>query len=342
MKLPPLKALPVFESVARLNSFSRAALELHVSQSAVSHQVKQLEEYLGERLFVRHGRSLELTDQGASYLEAVSSALIQIEKASQQLLGQADTRLRLAVSSSFAVRWLVPRMPLLKRLHPEIELALEMTTEEPELSDRIADCFIALGNRQRAYSYELLYVEQLFPICSRSFWQSICRDLEMSGEEPGQRDQSLTPEQVARYPLLSTHSIYGEANRDWYEWFGAAGRSVPAGTKTQQFSHMLLALEAARHDQGIALANDYMLEAAASSQQDLVRLPTHAVTTGDQFYFAYKTTRRNEPGIQVLRRWLVGQAIESGLRSSDGGRSPSALPPGHGESEEAASPRQPL
>jgi len=314
MKLPPLKALPVFEAVARLNSFSRAAEELHVSQSAVSHQVKQLEEYLGERLFRRHGRSLELTGEGRSYQEAVSSALIQIERASQQLLGQADTRLRLAVFSSFAVRWLVPRMPLLKRVHPEIELALEMTTELPELSDRIADCFIAVGNRQRAYSYDLLYVERLFPICSRSFWESICADLESRGEALGESAQGLTPDQVARYPLLSTYSIYGEENRDWYEWFQAAGRPMPGSAKTQQFSHMLLALEAARHDQGIALANDYMLEATAPSRQDLVRLPTHTVTTGDRFYFAYKTTRRNEPGIQVVRRWLVGQAIESGLR----------------------------
>ncbi|WP_286803986.1 LysR family transcriptional regulator, partial [Marinobacter sp. UBA2498] len=96
MKLPPLKALPVFEAVARLNSFSLAADELAVSQSAVSHQIKQLEKYLGEPLFSRGGRSLSLTDQGRQYLDAVSSALLQIERASEQLVGHEEARIRLS------------------------------------------------------------------------------------------------------------------------------------------------------------------------------------------------------------------------------------------------------
>ncbi len=144
MKLPPLKALPVFEAVARLNSFSLAADELAVSQSAVSHQIKQLEKYLGEQLFWRSGRTLSLTDQGRQYLDAVSSALLQIERASEQLVGHEEARLRLSVFSSFAVRWLVPRLPYLQRLHPQLDLALEMSSGNPVLSDRVADCFMGI------------------------------------------------------------------------------------------------------------------------------------------------------------------------------------------------------
>ena len=96
MKLPPLKALPVFEAVARLNSFSLAAEELSVGQSAVSHQIKLLETYLGESLFTRTGRYLALTDEGRQYFDAVSTALLQIERASEQLLGQDTARLRLS------------------------------------------------------------------------------------------------------------------------------------------------------------------------------------------------------------------------------------------------------
>ena len=144
MKLPPLKALPVFEAVARLNSFSLAADELAVSQSAVSHQIKQLETYLGEQLFWRSGRTLSLTDEGRQYLDAVSSALLQIERASEQILGHEESLLRLSVFSSFAVRWLVPRLPDLKRLHPQLDLALEMSSGNPVLSDRVADCFITV------------------------------------------------------------------------------------------------------------------------------------------------------------------------------------------------------
>lgn len=313
MKLPPLNALPVFEAVARLNSFSRAAVELNVSQSAVSHQIKTLETYLGEKLFLRTGRSLALTEEGKVYLESIGTALMQIERATGQLLGQAQARLRLSVYSSFAVRWLVPRLPELQRLHPQLELALEMTSESPVLSDRVADCFITIDPRSDAFSYDLLYREQLFPVCSRSYWQTLCRELGLQealavGEQPG-----LTPAQVARFPLLSTHSIFGRAGGDWEAWFGDAGQTIPGDSRVQHFSHMLLALEAARFHQGIALTNDYMLS-NRSDADDFVRLPCHPVVTGDSFYFAFKTSRRREPALRLLRRWLIDEAIATGLR----------------------------
>lgn len=313
MKLPPLKSLPVFEAVARLNSFSLAAEELAVSQSAVSHQIKQLETYLGETLFNRTGRYLALTEDGRQYLEAVSSALLQIERASEQLLGHEESRLRLSVFSSFAVRWLAPRLPDLQRVHPQVELSLEMTSENPVLSDRVADCFITIKPDSPAFSYELLYTERLFPVCSQDFWQKIRRELaldEVAGD-PG--SVSLTPEQVARFPLLSTHSIYDKQSGDWEAWYREAGLALPASARLLHSSHMLLSLEAARFHQGIALTNDYMLSTRKDSE-DFVKLPSHSVVTGDRFYFAWKTSRRRERGIQLLRRWLVVQAIDSGLR----------------------------
>jgi DNA-binding transcriptional LysR family regulator len=312
MKLPPLKALPVFEAVARLNSFSLAAEELAVSQSAVSHQIKQLETYLGEQLFWRSGRTLSLTDEGRQYLDAVSSALLQIERASEQLLGHEESRLRLSVFSSFAVRWLVPRLPELQRLHPQLDLALEMSSANPVLSDRVADCFITVGRGSSAYSYELLYVERLFPVCSQDYWQRIRRELGRSGTDG--EEAPLTPEDVARFPLLSTHSIFEKPAGDWEVWYRAVERDIPVDARVQHFSHMLLALEAARFHQGIALTNDYMLSTRKDSE-DFVRLPCHPVMTGDEFFFAWKTSRRGERGIQLLRRWLVSQAIEGGLRS---------------------------
>lgn len=314
MKLPPLKALPVFEAVARLNSFSLAADELAVSQSAVSHQIKQLEAYLGEPLFWRSGRTLSLTDEGRQYLEAVSSALLQIERASEQLLGHEESRLRLSVFSSFAVRWLVPRLPDLQRLHPQLDLALEMSSTNPVLSDRVADCFITIHRDSTAFSYEPLYVERLFPVCSQDYWQRIRRELALEAADTA--DLALMPEDLAGFPLLSTHSIFERAGGDWEAWFRAVERPVPKHARLQHFSHMLLALEAARFHQGIALTNDYMLSTREDSA-DFVRLPCHPVMTGDEFYFAWKTSRRQEPGIQILRRWLVDEAIKGGLRRSD-------------------------
>ncbi|MCK7550782.1 MULTISPECIES: LysR substrate-binding domain-containing protein [Marinobacter] len=314
MKLPPLKSLPVFEAVARLNSFSLAAEELAVSQSAVSHQIKQLETYLGETLFNRTGRYLAMTEEGRQYLEAVSSALLQIERASEQLLGHEESRLRLSVFSSFAVRWLAPRLPELQRSHPQVELSLEMSSENPVLSDRVADCFITIKPESPAFSYELLYKERLFPVCSPDFWQRIRRELALDDASAEVGSVSLTPEQVALFPLLSTHSIYDKQAGDWEAWYHEAGLALPASSRLLHSSHMLLSLEAARFHQGIALTNDYMLSTRKDSE-DFVKLPCHFVVTGDRFYFAWKTSRRRERGIQLLRRWLVAQAVEGGLRS---------------------------
>ncbi len=312
MKLPPLKSLPVFEAVARLNSFSLAADELAVSQSAVSHQMKQLETYLGEKLFWRSGRTLTLTDEGRQYLESISSALLQIERASEQLLGHEESLLRLSVFSSFAVRWLAPRLPELQRTHPQVELSLEMSSENPVLSDRVADCFITIKPNSPAFSYELLYKERLFPVCSQDFWQRIRRELAL--DVTGDVDSvSLTPQQVALFPLLSTHSIYDKQAGDWEAWYQEAGLTLPASSRLLHSSHMLLSLEAARFHQGIALTNDYMLSTRKDSE-DFVRLPCHTVMTGDEFFFAWKTSRRSERGLQLLRRWLVDEAIRSGLR----------------------------
>lgn len=319
MKLPPLNALPVFEAVARLNSFSRAAEELNVSQSAISHQIKGLEAYLGEKLFLRNGRKLALTEEGRVYLEGIGSALLQIERVSAQLLGREGSQIRLSVISSFAVRWLVPRLPDLQRQHPQLDLVLEMTSEPPTLSDRVADCFITLNAGVPAFSYDVLYRERLFPVSSRQYWQRICRELglqEPSSDRPEEDVLALSPNQLAVYPLLSTHSIYGRRAGDWEEWFKAAGASLPGAARIQHFSHMLLALEAARFHQGIVLTNDYMLS-NQSDKDDFVKLPCVPLETGDVFYLAYKTSRRREPGIRLLRRWLVDEADRSGLRRED-------------------------
>ncbi|WP_404419643.1 LysR family transcriptional regulator [Marinospirillum sp.] len=307
MKLPPLKSLPVFEAVARLNSFSQAARELAITQSAVSHQIKQLESYLGEPLFLRSGRHLQLTEEGRQYQEAVTSVLLELEKASERLLGQEKSSLRLSVYSSFAVRWLVPRLPNLQQACPQLELSLEMTGENPVLSDRVADCFITIQKTSAAFDYELLYEEQLFPVVSRDYWHRMQRELQLDSDEV-----RLSTADLIRYPLLSTHSIYQRTAGDWQAWFAVTGEALPSGSRLQHFSHMLLALEAARFHQGIALTNDYMLSNQKDSG-DFVRLPCHAVATGDHFYFAWKQARRREAGIQLLRRWLVSQAHNSGL-----------------------------
>ncbi|MBA1147910.1 LysR family transcriptional regulator [Ectothiorhodospiraceae bacterium WFHF3C12] len=312
MSLPPLKALPAFEAVARLSSFTKAAEELSVSQGAVSHRVRQLEEYLGEQLFARSGSRVLLTDQGKQFQEAVVPALLQIGRASERVKGRSDTRLRLAVQSSFGVRWLVPRLSDFQARHPEVDLILEMIDDPSALSERVADAFITLSSGQRGFSSTLLYAERLFPICSRQYWEWMCTDLKRHGLVGDEMPEQVDADWLTRYTLLSSSSITGDEGGDWRLWLGHAGNGLPESAMLQQFSHMLMAHTAMRYHQGIALTNHYMID--SDEDQDIVILPCVAVSTGDQFRFVYKTARRSEEGIRSLHKWIEKKSIESGLR----------------------------
>ncbi|WP_314926006.1 LysR substrate-binding domain-containing protein [Aeromonas piscicola] len=293
MKLPPLRAVQYFEAVARLLSFSRAALELNVSQSAVSHQIRLLEDFLGERLLLRQGRLLSLTAQGEVYFEGIAAGLGQIAQSSEQLRGGGEMRLRLAVYSSFAVKWLIPRLAGLRQLYPELDLSLEMVAEDPELSDRVADCFITVSPHGRGYCHDLIYQERLFPVCSRRLLQQL---------------EGAWPEAIWQLPLLSVQSIYKARGEDWQRWAKAGGLVIPDEARMHHFSHVLLAMEAAAWDQGVAFVNDYMLR---PDDPQLVALPVHQLETGDAFYFTCKRSRAHEPAISRLRQWLMMETRQS-------------------------------
>lgn len=297
MKLPPLRAVQSFEAVARFNSFSKAADALNVTQSAVSHQVKLLEEYLGENLFYRQGRLLSLTPLGERYFEEISNALINISNASQQIREGESGKVRLALYSSLAVKWLIPRLDNLRQQHPEIDLTLNMVADEPQCSDQVADCFITVNPPKRNFVSQFLYKEQLYPVCSHKIWQQI-------------QDKPL-PDALWEHPLLSVQSVFPDKQlgQDWLEWSKKGGFELPENARINHFSHMLLAAEAARYDQGITLLNHYFM-----TDQDrldhFVRIPMHDLFTGDSFYFVYKKARASQSEIITLGRWLQQQCYD--------------------------------
>ncbi|WP_137170222.1 LysR substrate-binding domain-containing protein [Marinomonas sp. FW-1] len=305
--LPPLKSLPVFEAVARLNSFSLAANELNVSQSAVSHQIRILENHLGENLFHRQGRKLELTIEGKHYLDSISNSLLQIEEATNHIRGQQKTHIRLAVYSSFAVYWLIPRLPELKHLYPNLELSIEMSHGSPDLSDRTADFFITIENEKRGFLFDHVYQEELFPVCSHSYYETIKNKLGTVTNQELTSKLNNDPSLLAQFPLITSYSIYDRHTEDWKRWFGNINRPLPEGIQFHQFSHLMLAYEAAKHSLGIALVNDYMMS-EKHDQTTLVKLPCSAFKTGDNFYTAYKESRKDEEVIKSFRDWLRKEA----------------------------------
>lgn len=305
--LPPLKSLPVFEAVARLNSFSLAAAELNVSQSAVSHQIRILENHLGETLFNRQGRNLELTTEGKRYLDVISNSLLQIAQATNQIKGEQETHIRLAVYSSFAVYWLIPRLPELKRLYPNLELSIEMSHGSPDLSDRTADLFITTEKEKRGFFFESLYQEELFPVCSQHYLETIKNRLNVASDKELADKLNITPSPLAQFSLITSYSIYDRHTEDWKRWFSNLKQPLPNTIQFHRFSHLMLAYEAAKHSLGIALVNDYMMN-EKNDEQALVKLPCCGFETGDNFYLAYKESRKNEDIIRYLRKWLLEEA----------------------------------
>ncbi|GAB3485420.1 LysR family transcriptional regulator [Marinomonas epiphytica] len=305
--LPPLKALPVFEAVARLNSFSQAAIELNVSQSAISHQIRQLEDHLGETLFLRQGRHLELTHEGKLYLETISQSLSQIAQATDQIKGTLKTQVRLLVYSSLAVYWLIPRLPNLKRLYPNLDISIEMSHGAPELSDRTGDFFITVENNKRGFTYEPFYQENLFPVCSQAMLENIKNAFHCNSMMELEKILTKSPERLAEFPLITAHSLYDKYAEDWVRWFKNVHVTLPAKSQFHRFSHLALVYEAAKHSLGIALVNDYMM-GETDEAQALIRLPCASVKTNAEFFLAYKESRRKETGIQDLKNWLFSEA----------------------------------
>nr|WP_086940178.1 LysR substrate-binding domain-containing protein [Thaumasiovibrio occultus] len=291
---PPLRAVQYFETVARLNSFSAAAEELAVTQSAVSHQVRLLEDFLGEQLFVRQGRKLALTVVGQSYFDEISPAIQTISGASLRVREGEQGTIRLTIYSSLAVKWLIPRLEQLRRQYPEINLSLNMVADDPEINDNMGDCFISIRPPKTGYVCELLYAETLYPVCSPRVWKEI--------------EGKPLPDALWDYPLLSAYSALREKGKDWQTWAKQGGFSLPVDARLNYFSHMLLAVEAARYDQGITFVNGYLLS-EQDKEQYLVKIPLHDVATGDVYYFICKPSRARQPDIVKLKNWLKQQSI---------------------------------
>ncbi|MCG9740142.1 LysR substrate-binding domain-containing protein [Shewanella insulae] len=288
-KIPPLRALQIFEAAARLQHFSRAAQELCITQSAVSHQVRQLEEHFALPLFQREGRSLRLTDKGEQLFQETARIFNELGELNQRFLGEKPEALRLVVYSSFAVKWLIPRLSEFRRSHPEIQVRLDMITEDPVLSHSSADMFITGQQNQKGYWQQLLHAERLIPVCSPELINSGDKlDLDWLGTQ-----QLLTVDE-------------GPLGLDWQRWFEHNQLVGPEERQQQLFSHVLMAIEAAIAGQGVALASDFMVLDDIAKQR-LVALPFAGIDTGFEFNFLCKQRRLQEPAIAAFVHWLTQQ-----------------------------------
>lgn len=291
-RLPPLGALRAFEAAARHLSFTEAAAELCVTQAAVSHQIRQLEDWLGLPLFVRRGHALTLTDKGRAYVGELTRALDLMACATLRVRERAEGPLRITVLPSFASRWLVPRLARFSAQHPDIDVRLTSSAELWAGSDDRYDVAIRSGlGRWPGLKADLIARETLSPVCAPSF---------AAGERP-----LAAPGDLRHVALL--HDAPKAGWRHWCEYAGVEGIDTAGGLAFDDASH---ALQAAAQGQGVALAR-MLLAADDLAAGRLVQPFDIAMPNDYSYWLAYRREKAARPDVAAFRSWLLAQAREA-------------------------------
>lgn len=293
-----MAALRALEAAARHLSYTHAADELFVTQSAISHQIKHLESLWGIKLFERRGRRIVLTEAGHTLAPVVRDFIRRLTATLEDITekGEGQSALRVTLLQSFAFKWLVPRLGHFNREYPDIDLWISTSDELVIFDSEKADVGIRLGygNWGNLYEEPLLH-EYVFPVCSPHFL-----------EEYG---MPKNPEDLLTLPLLRRNAV--DILQRWRDWFKDAGvmvRKMPKGT---QFPQTSLAIQAAIDDQGVALARSaHVLDDVKAGR--LVRLfPEIKSKSNVSYFFVCVPGRENEPQIAAFRDWLKREAARS-------------------------------
>lgn len=287
-RLPPLNSLRAFESAARLLSFTRAADELAVTQSAVSHQVKTLEDWAGVPLFRRDGRQVALTEAATKFLPAVTTALDQLALAGRKLqaVDPGQGWLTVAVMPSFAAKWLVPRLIDFREKHPNVDVWI--ATFESQTGALGSDVDVAIrygrGDWPGLTSVKVLS-EELYPVCA-----------------PKLAEQLKVPADLAKMTLL-----HDEMREDWGMWLRAAGVTTVDSTRGPGFDDSGLLIQAAIEGLGVALGRSVLVKGDLQAGR-LVRPFTPSIMAEFAFYLVYAPETENAPKIKAFRDWLLATA----------------------------------
>jgi LysR family glycine cleavage system transcriptional activator len=287
-RLPPLNSLRAFESAARHLSFTKAADELAVTQSAVSHQVNALEEWAGVPLFKRQGRAMVLTEAAVKFLPAISTALDQIALAGRKLQAVDPTHgwLTVAVMPSFAAKWLVPRLADFHEKNPEMDVWI--ATFEAQTGALGSDIDVAIrygrGDWPGLASVRIMS-EELFPVCAPRLAASL-----------------RTPADLAHATLL-----HDELREDWAMWFAAAGLTGVDTARGPGFDDSGLLIQAAIEGLGVALGRSVLVKGDLDAGR-LVRPFDVALGAEFAYHLVYPPDLENAPKIEVFRNWLLATA----------------------------------
>ena len=290
-RLPPLNALRTFEAAARNGSFKHAAEELCVSHSAVSHQIKQLERHLGVELFVRKARSVELSKLGRAYYPVLRGAFDRIAEGTDRIFKpDLPGIMTVQAYSTFAIRWLIPRLPGFGDQHPEIRVRLHTSQWDVDFEHEDIDVCIVIddGNRSDLH-YEFLFSSQIFPVCS----PSLLRD--------GKPFES--PNELARHTLLQVYP----SEKDWWTWLEKNGIEDVDPDSGVQFDSYDMALTTAMQGHGIALGMDPFVSHDLEAGLLVEPLPGRRVFTRGDWYLACRKEKSKSDKVVKFRNWMLAE-----------------------------------
>lgn len=290
--IPSLSALQAFEAAARLLSFTRAADELNITQSAISRHISGLEARLGVKLFRRERRRIGLSDAGAAYLPEVRACLDRIEASTQQILTyrRGAGVLNLATLPTFGAKWLAPRLAEFQALHPNILMNFVVRTEPFDFSGSDLDAAIHFGLLVWPNVVaERLIGEQLVPVCSP--------ELKAALRAAG------SPQELTRFPLLELTALPDA----WNEWLHVAGARRQGGSKGPRFEHFTMAIQAAISHAGILLVPHFLV-ADDIREGRLAAAHPLSISTDMAYYFIYPHSKVNLPALRAFRDWILERA----------------------------------
>lgn len=299
--LPPLDFVQGFEAAARHLSFTHAARELHLTQSAVSRQIKALEDVLETRLFERRHRSLALTDEGRAFHELSVEVLNRLQDAIDQMRRRRSTnQLAVTTTTGFASLWLIPRLKRFTRVHPEIEVRLVANDRALNLDRSLIDLAIRYMPADAVPpGAETLFGEAIQPVCS---------PLLVAGNEVPLR----RPEDLKSHTLL--HLDYGPAHKTWYDWgtwltsFGLDDLK-PAGTL--HFTRYDQMVQAAIDGQGVALGLSPLIDEQIRTGQ-LVAPFARTAPSSKAYVLMLARAAADRPEVAAFCDWLRQEAREGG------------------------------
>jgi len=292
-RLPSLNSLLAFESAARHRSFTRAAGELHLTQGAVSHQIRQLEENLGVALFERVRQRTIITQAGLTYLRDVRRLIAQLTEATHRTMASGTNLiLNLGVVPSFATTWIMPRMPGFLDRHPGVTVNFICRNARFDFQSEQLDAAIHYGEDNWAGAFaSYLFAEDVIPVCSAAFharWR-IGAEADLAG-----------------VPLLQQFTRPAA----WDDWFRHAGIQAAQSFRGLRFDNFNMVVAAVKAGLGAALLPRYAVEEDLRNGSILV-LSDKGLPSSRGYYFVCPEDKADMPAVVVFRDWIVQVAGES-------------------------------